>query len=112
MFKEIGQMMSMMKNLPKLKANIEEFQQKLGQITAEGVSGGDMVKAKANGRFEIVSLTLSDEALKLGDKEMLEDLIRSAVNQAVAKVRLSVSEEAQKMGGDMGLPAGFSLPGM
>jgi DNA-binding YbaB/EbfC family protein len=112
MFKEIGQMMSMMKNLPKLKANIEEFQSKLGSITADGVAGGDMVTVKANGRFEVVTISISEEAMKLNDKEMLEDLIRAAVNQAVAKARQAVSEETQKLGGDLGLPAGFGMPGM
>ena len=112
MFKEMGAMFSMLKNLPKLKAQMEEFQQKLGGITAEASSGGGMVTAKANGRMELVGCSLSDEALKLNDKEMLEDLIAAAVNQAMSKVRLLVAEETQKLAGGMGLPPGMSLPGM
>ena len=112
MFKEMGAMFSMLKNLPKLKAQMEEFQQKLGAITAEASSGGGMVTAKANGRMELVGCSLSDEALKLNDKEMLEDLIAAAVNQAMAKVRTLVAEETQKLAGGMGLPPGMSLPGM
>jgi len=112
MFEKIGQAFGMLKNLPKLKAQMEEFQQKLGQIVAEASSGGGMVTAKANGRMEIVGLTLSEEALKLNDKEMLEDLIAAAINQALAKVRQQVAEETQKLAGGLGLPPGMNLPGL
>lgn len=111
MFKEIGQMFSMLKNMPQLKANIEEFQQKLGQITAEGSSGGGMVTAKVNGRFEVVGCSISDEVMKMNDKEMIEDLVMSAINQAMAKARVAIMEEQQKMTSDMGMPPGMSLPG-
>jgi len=112
MFKEIGQMFGMLKNLPKLKAQMEEFQQKLGSIVAEATSGGGLVTAKANGRMELVGCTISDDALKLNDREMLEDLVTSAVNQAMAKVRQQVAEETQKMAGGLGLPPGMGLPGV
>lgn|SRR5262245_11589984 len=112
MFKEIGQMFGMLKNLPKLKAQMEEFQQKLGSIVAEATSGGGLVTAKANGRMELVGCTISDDALKLNDREMLEDLVTSAVNQAMAKVRHQVAEETQKMAGGIGLPPGMGLPGV
>jgi nucleoid-associated protein EbfC len=112
MFKEMGQMFSMLKNLPKLQANLAELQQKIGSIVAEGTSGGGMVTAKANGRFELVGLTLNEEVMKSNDKEMLEDLIIAAINQAIAKVRVSVAEETQKMAGDLGLPPGVNLPGL
>jgi DNA-binding YbaB/EbfC family protein len=112
MFKGIGDLFGMLKNLPKLKAQMEEFQQKLGQITAEASSGGGMVTARANGRMELLGVTLSDEATKLNDKEMLEDLIAAAVNQALAKVRQQVAEETQKVAGGLGLPPGMGLPGL
>lgn len=112
MFKEIGQVFGMLKNLPKMKAQMEEFQQKLGTIVAEASSGGGLVTAKANGRMEVVGCTISEDALKLNDKEMLEDLVTSAINQALAKVRLQVAEETQKLAGDLGLPSGMQLPGM
>ena len=112
MFKEIGQMFSMLKNMPQLKANIEEFQQKLGQITAEGSSGGGMVTAKVNGRFEVVGCSISDEVMKMNDKEMIEDLIASAINHALKKARQLVADETSKMATGLGLPAGMNLPGL
>jgi len=104
MFKQFGQIANMMKNLPKLKAQMEEMQQKLGQITAEGSAGGGMVTAKMNGRMELTSCVISDEAMKLQDKEMLEDLIVAAVNQAIAKVNQQRAEETARIAAELGMP--------
>lgn len=114
MFGKIGQIASMMKNLPKLKAQMEELQQKLGQLTAEGNAGGGMVTAKINGRMELVGCKISDDAMKLQDREMLEDLIVAAVNQAIAKINQLRAEETSKIAADLGmpLPPGGGLPGL
>lgn len=110
MFKELGQIAGLMKQLPKIKEEMEKFQQRLGQITAEGDAGGGMVKVRVNGRFELLSCNLADEALK--DREMLEDLIRAAVNQAIERVKQTTAEEAGKIASSFGLPPGMNLPGM
>src|SRR5437588_3844695 len=110
MFKEIGQIASLMKNLPKIREEMERFQQRLVQITAEGDAGGGMVRAKVNGQMEVLSCTISDEAMRGGDKELLEDLIRGAVNQALHKVRMQIAEETSKATGGLGLPEGFNFP--
>jgi DNA-binding YbaB/EbfC family protein len=113
MFKEIGQIASMLKNMPsmgKMKEEMERYQQQLGQITAEGDAGAGMVKVRVNGKMEVQAVTLSDEALK--DRELLEDMIRSAVNQAVEKGKQRVAEEASKMSANLGLPAGLNMPGL
>jgi DNA-binding YbaB/EbfC family protein len=112
MFKEIGQIASLMRNLPKMREEMERLQQRLAQVTAEGDAGGGMVKARVNGQMELVACTLSEEAMRLGDREMLEDLIRAAVNQAVRKARELVAAETGKMASGLGLPPGMSLPGM
>jgi DNA-binding YbaB/EbfC family protein len=107
MFGKLGQIASMMKNLPKLKASMEELQQKLGQITAEGNAGGGMVTAKVNGRTEVISCTIGEEAWKLQDREMLEDLVVAAINQAIVKVNQLRAEETSKIANNLGMP----LPG-
>jgi DNA-binding YbaB/EbfC family protein len=104
MFKQIGQIGSLLKNLPKMKAAMEDLQQRLGQLVAEGNAGGNMVTAKVNGRLEVLSCVISDEALKLQDKEMLEDLIVAAVNQAIVKVNQLRADETQKMASNLGMP--------
>jgi DNA-binding YbaB/EbfC family protein len=111
MFKDLGAMAGLMKQLPKIQEEMQALQTRLGQVTAEGDAGGGMVKAKANGKMELVSCTLSDEALKSGDRELLEDLIKAAVNQAFERVRALVAEETGKAAGNLGLPMGM-LPGM
>jgi DNA-binding YbaB/EbfC family protein len=112
MFKEIGQIASLMKNLPKLREEMDKLQQRLGQIIAEGDAGGGMVKVRVNGHLEMLSCLLSDEALRLGDKEMLEELIRAAVNQGLQRARQLVGEETSKMATGLGLPSGINLPGL
>ena len=109
-FKEMGQLAGLMKNLPKIKEEMEKFQQQLAQLIAEGDAGGGMVTAKVNGRMELVSIKISDEALK--DREMLEDLLVAAVNQATQKVRQLTADEAGKMATGLGLPPGMGLPGL
>lgn len=104
MFKEIGQLTSLMRNLPKLKEQMEEFQEKLAKIVAEGQAGGDMVTAKINGKMQLLACRLSDEALRLDDREMLEDLIVAAVNQAIEKVQQQVAAESSSLAGGLGLP--------
>jgi len=112
MFKELGQFASLMKNLPRIQEEMGKLQARLSQIQAEGDAGAGMVRVRVNGQMEVLSCHLSDEALKGNDKEFLEDLIASATNQAIKKVRQQVAEETTKMAGGLGLPAGMSLPGL
>lgn len=110
MFKEIGQLASLMKQLPKIKETMEKLQQRLGQITAEGDAGGGMVKVTVNGRLEVTACAIAEEALK--DRELLEDMVRAALNQANDKARKKSAEETQKMAAELGVPLGMGLPGL
>jgi DNA-binding YbaB/EbfC family protein len=112
MFDKLGQLAGMMKALPRLQEEMQKFQERVGQITDEGDAGAGMVKIRVNGRMEVTGCTLSDEALRLNDREMLEDLIRAAANQAIEKVRQQLHEESSKMASGLGLPAGMNLPGL
>ena len=112
MFKEFGQMAGLLRQLPKLQEEMGKFQQRLGQLTAEGTAGGGMVTARVNGRMELLACRLSDDALKLNDREMLEDLIQAAVNQAMERARQLVQEEAAKVTAGLGIPPGLGLPGL
>ena len=104
MFKQLGQLSGLLTALPKMKEEMEKMQQRLGQLVVDGEAGAGMVKVKVNGRLEILSVTLSEEALAEKDREFLEDLIRSACNAALDKARQSVGEETQKLAGGLGLP--------
>ena len=112
MFDKLGQFASLMKNLPKMQEEMGSLsaarRKHHAQITAEGDAGGGMVKAKVNGHMEVTACVISDEAMK--DKELLEDLVRAAVNQAIQKAKHAVAEETSKMASGLGLPPGFQLP--
>jgi hypothetical protein len=112
MFKELGQIAGLMRHLPKIKEEMQRLQQRLGQLTAEGDAGAGMVKIRVNGRMEVLACQLSEEAFKLGDREMLEDLIRAATNQALERVRQQTAEETSKMAAGFGIPPGLNIPGL
>ena len=114
MFKEMGQIANLMGQLPRIKEEMEKLQHRMGQLVAEGDAGAGMVKVRVNGRYEVLAVQLSDEALKGNDREMLEDLVKAATNQAIGKVRQLVADETGKMATGLGLPPGMgmNLPGM
>ena len=111
--KDLGQLVSLMTKLPsidKIKEEAERMQQRLAEITAEGDAGAGMVKIRVNGRMEVLHCQISSEALN--DKEMLEDLVAAAVNQAIARVRQLTAEETGKMASNLGIPPGMNIPGL
>jgi DNA-binding YbaB/EbfC family protein len=112
MFNQLGQMAKLFSALPKIREEMDRLQQRLGELTAEGDAGAGMVKVRVNGRMEMVSVTLSDECLSMKDREMLEDMIRAATNQAVERARQLVADETGKMASSFGVPPGLGLPGM
>jgi len=117
MFDKLGAMMNLLGNRGKIQEEIQKFQASVGQIVAEATSGAGYVTVKANGKFEILSVRISDEAMALNDREMLEDLIAAATNQALSKVRGLLAEETSKIAQNIGLPPGMlngggGLPGL
>tara|TARA_B100000989_G_C19338690_1_gene384039 strand:- start:69 stop:386 length:318 start_codon:yes stop_codon:yes gene_type:complete len=82
---------------------IKESQNKITNITAEGVAGGDKVKITLNGDGEIVKIYLSNEILK-EKKEIIQDLIIAAHNNAKFAIKEKTSEEISKVTGGLGIP--------
>jgi nucleoid-associated protein EbfC len=112
MFGQLGQLASLMKNLPKIREEMDKLQGVIARITAEGDAGAGMVKVKVNGHMEVLRCEISTELMKLNDREMLEDLVRAAVNQAIKKAKQTVAQETGKMASAWGLPEGMELPGL
>src|SRR5262245_61110873 len=115
MFRNMGQLAGLMRNLPKIQEEMTKMRERVAQVTAEGDAGAGMVKVRFNGKMEMLSVTISEEAVKGGDREMLETLIKSATNQAIGKVQEAIANETQGMAANLGLPGlppGFNLPGM
>jgi hypothetical protein len=91
-----------------LEAKMKESQEKIKNITVEGVSGINSVKLTLNGDGEIVKLYISEETLK-EEKSIIEDLIVAAHNNAKIKLKSETSEELTKVTGGFGVP-GFKWP--
>jgi DNA-binding YbaB/EbfC family protein len=94
-----------LKNAQKIQEQMGSFQEKLGYITVSGAAGGDMVQIEMNGRMEVLSVRIAPELT--GDVEMLQDLVATAFNNALERVREALSRE---IGTLAGIP-GLSIPG-
>jgi nucleoid-associated protein EbfC len=93
-----------------IQKQMEDAQTTLDKIEVEGVSGGGLVKVKASAKGRIISLALDDSLIVPGDKQMLEDLIVAAFNDAREKADAASNAEMSKMSSGLPLPAGFKLP--
>ena len=93
----------------KMQEKMKETQENLKKIEVEGVSGGNTVKAVLNGDGELKKIFL-EEALLKESKEIIEDLIVAAHNDAKLKLKKKTSEEIAKVTGGIDLPPGFKLP--
>ena len=88
---------------------MKETQDALKKIEVEGISGGNSVKVIMNGEGDLKKITF-DDALSKEPKEILEDLIVAAHNDAKSKLKKKTSEEISKVTGGVSLPPGFKLP--
>lgn len=79
-----------------MQTKLKEAQDKLEHVTAEGESGGGMVKATVNGKKKVISISIEDNLMTPHDKEMAQDLIVAAVNDALQNVEAKSSEEIKK----------------
>ena len=93
----------------KMSEKMKETQETLKKIEVEGVSGGNSVKVIMNGEGDLKKITF-DNALLKESKEILEDLIVAAHNDAKSKLKTKTSEEISKVTGGISLPPGFKLP--
>jgi len=93
----------------KMQEKMKETQEALKKIEVEGISGGNAVKIIMNGDGELKKISLDDNLLK-ESKEIVEDLIVAAHNDAKSKLKKKTSEEISKVTGDVSLPPGFKLP--
>ncbi|MDG6079986.1 YbaB/EbfC family nucleoid-associated protein [Erythrobacter litoralis] len=95
-----------------IQTQMGEAQAKLDTIEVEGSAGGGLVKVRATARGRIIGVAIDDSMMKPDEKQMLEDLVTAAFNDARDKADRKSAEEMQNIQGGMGLPPGFNLPGM
>ena len=93
----------------KMQEKMKETQEALKKMEVEGISGGNLIRVIMNGDGELKKISL-DENLFKESKEIVEDLIVAAHNDAKSKLKKKTSEEISKVTGDVSLPPGFKLP--
>ncbi len=106
MFKGLGNLedlASLIKEAGKMKERVERMREELAGKVVEGAAGGGMVVVKVNGRQEVLSVTIDDDALAAGDKEMLQDLVAAATNAALDNAKAMVREELAGITGGLNL---------
>ena len=101
---------NMMKQAQQLQKKMAEAQEKLNSIEVEGVSGGGMVKVIATAKGEVKQIILDESLLSREEKEMTEDLIVAAINDARQKGETASQEEMKSLTGGMPLPPGMKFP--
>lgn len=104
-----GQIGQLMRQAQQMQENMEKAQQELASLEVTGEAGGGMVKATLSCRHEVRGIVI-DPALLGDDKEMLEDLVAAAVNDALRKVEKTVQEKYAGMTSGLALPGGMKLP--
>lgn len=104
-----GNMGNMLKQAQQMQANVQRVQAEIAALEVTGEAGGGMAKVVMTGKHEARRVVL-DKSLPTDDREMLEDLIAAAINDAVQKVEKVSQEKMSTVMGGMNLPPGLKLP--
>ncbi len=104
-----GGLGNLMKQAQQMQENMQKMQEKLAAIEVEGQAGAGLVKVTMTCRHDVKRISIDDSLLS-DDKEMLEDLVAAAVNDAVRKVEATSQEKMAGATAGMGLPPGFKMP--
>tara|TARA_B100000965_G_C19542194_1_gene736095 strand:- start:224 stop:547 length:324 start_codon:yes stop_codon:yes gene_type:complete len=101
---------NMMKQAQEMQKKIAEVQERLESIEVEGVSGGGMVKVVSSAKGNIKSISLDPSLMNEKEKDITEDLIVAAINDAKKKAEEATQEEMKNVTGGLSLPPGMKLP--
>ena len=104
-----GNIGQLMKQAQAMQDNMRRMQEQLATIEVDGQSGAGMVKVVMTCKYDVKRVTI-DPSLIGEDKELLEDLVAAAFNDAVRKVESTVAEKMGAVTAGLGLPAGFKMP--
>lgn len=104
-----GALGNLMQQAQKMQEQMQRAQEELAALEVEGQAGGGMVKIKMTGRNEVRGVSIDDSLLS-EDRDMLEDMIAAALNDALQKVEQASREKMSGLAGGLNLPPGVKLP--
>jgi nucleoid-associated protein EbfC len=104
-----GNIGQLMKQAQMMQENMRRMQDELATLEVEGQAGAGMVKVQMTCKYEVKRVTI-DPSLVGDDREMLEDLVAAAFNDAARRAESTIAEKMSGMTAGLGLPAGFKLP--
>jgi DNA-binding YbaB/EbfC family protein len=104
---DFGNMNKMMKQVQKMQADMARMQEELAEKTVAAAAGGGAVKVVANGKQEVLSISISPEAVDPEEVEMLQDMVLAAVNEALRKAQDMAAGEMNKITGGIKIPGLF-----
>jgi DNA-binding YbaB/EbfC family protein len=102
-----GGMAQLMKQANQMQLKMKKLQEELAQKDYDGTAGGGAVKVTVSGESVLKAVVISDDVFKSGDKEMLQDLILAAANDALKVAKETSSKEMEKITGGMNIPGLF-----
>lgn len=105
MFKGLANLAQIMKQAQEAQSKMGELKEKLGRLTVCGAAGGGLVKVEMNGHQEVLSCQIDESLIRPADREMLEDLVVAATNEALRKVKEAAAGEFSQLAGGMDLGA-------
>lgn len=100
---------NLMKQAQQMQENMQKMQEEVANMEVEGQAGGGLVKVTMTGRHDVKRISIDDSVLQ-DDKEMLEDLVAAAVNDAVRQVEKLSQEKMSSLTSGFNLPPGMKLP--
>jgi len=105
----MGDFTKILDKAKELESKMKESQEKIRNIKVEGISGANAVKVTLNGDGEMIKLEISEQIIR-EDKEIIEDLVVAAHNNAKIQLKAKTSEEISKVTGGLNIPDGFKWP--
>jgi DNA-binding YbaB/EbfC family protein len=100
----------LMKMAQEAQTKLMQAQEDLDKVEVEGASGGGLVKVRASAKGRIIAVTIDETLLQPSEKQMVEDLVAAAINDARAKADVAATEAMRGATGGLQLPPGFKMP--
>ncbi|MBN9043049.1 MAG: YbaB/EbfC family nucleoid-associated protein [Rhizobiales bacterium 62-47] len=101
--------LGMMKQAAQLQSKMKAMQDELDHVEVEGISGGGLVQVRMTAKMEVKAIKIDPSLLKAEEREILEDLVVTACNDARRKAEVAMQEKMQALTGGLGLPPGLGL---